>query len=238
MSTGRGTKRKKSARIAAKKNDPESKKLILASKYGPAHTSPNCRSLGFFRDTHYRRSNGAVDLYFQPQTYQELTNEYPWGCIGEKEQMNMEGMVRLQLKHDAESFVTATHAFCYLKMEFCGQKAMCAWILNTGSATEVSKNCAESPHRRHMTATQKTVWDSGMRDICMRRVIRAKFDQNPRLLALLLATGKRKLVFNDTDSRYGVGRGGHGLNVLGMMLMEERGRQAAIAKKKTTKKTT
>lgn len=66
-------------------------------------------------------------------------------------------------------------------------------------------------------------WNNGRRDEAMRRVLRAKFDQNIGLAADLVKTGGAKLVEGNTwgDQYWGVSNG-VGENKLGTMLMEIR----------------
>ena len=57
----------------------------------------------------------------------------------------------------------------------------------------------------------------------MRRVIEAKFTQNPELKELLLKTGNAVLVEESkTDAFWGIGKKGNGKNMLGTLLMELR----------------
>ncbi len=62
-----------------------------------------------------------------------------------------------------------------------------------------------------------------VKDDVMRAAIRAKFEQNPELAGLLLATGDALLVeHTPTDRYWGDGGDGSGLNRLGELLMELR----------------
>lgn len=66
-------------------------------------------------------------------------------------------------------------------------------------------------------------WNEGRRDEAMRRVLKAKFDQNIGLAADLAATGGAKLVEgNQHGDRYWGTVNGVGANMLGTMLMEIR----------------
>jgi ribA/ribD-fused uncharacterized protein len=57
----------------------------------------------------------------------------------------------------------------------------------------------------------------------MRQVLRAKFDQNPKLAAMLTDTGDANLIEDSsTDAFWGIGRRGTGRNILGNLLMETR----------------
>jgi ribA/ribD-fused uncharacterized protein len=57
----------------------------------------------------------------------------------------------------------------------------------------------------------------------MRRVLVAKFEQNPELKRKLLATGSAHLVeASKSDGFWGVGKSGKGQNMLGKLLMEVR----------------
>jgi len=57
----------------------------------------------------------------------------------------------------------------------------------------------------------------------METAVRAKFNQNPPLQALLLATGEAELVEDSAhDPFWGIGRDGRGANWLGRLLMKVR----------------
>ncbi len=65
-------------------------------------------------------------------------------------------------------------------------------------------------------------WDDVKLEI-MRRGDRAKFDQNPELALLLLATGDAKLIEDSPNEAFwGTGPDGNGLNWAGRVLMEAR----------------
>ena len=65
-------------------------------------------------------------------------------------------------------------------------------------------------------------WEA-VKDEAMRVAIRSKFEQNRELAELLLATGEARLVeHTPTDSYWGDGGDGSGLNRLGELLMELR----------------
>lgn len=72
------------------------------------------------------------------------------------------------------------------------------------------------------TAKIRPDWDTERLDV-MRRVLRAKFTQNPELAALLRGTGAATIVEDSPrDSYWGVGKNGEGDNWLGRLLMELR----------------
>ena len=57
----------------------------------------------------------------------------------------------------------------------------------------------------------------------MRRVLKAKFEQNAQFLEALLSTGTRNIIQRDkNDSYWGDGHDGSGRNRLGILLMEVR----------------
>lgn len=64
-------------------------------------------------------------------------------------------------------------------------------------------------------------WDTQRLDV-MERAVRAKFDQNPRLQAKLLATGTSLLIEATNDPFWGSGPDGLGQNQLGTLLMRIR----------------
>jgi ribA/ribD-fused uncharacterized protein len=65
-------------------------------------------------------------------------------------------------------------------------------------------------------------WES-VKDNVMRRALRAKFEQHPKLKALLLSTGDAELVEHTRNDRYWADGGdGTGKNRLGHLLMELR----------------
>lgn len=65
-------------------------------------------------------------------------------------------------------------------------------------------------------------WDQAKDDV-MRKVVKAKFEQHPELLQMLLATGDSELIeHTKLDSYWGDGGNGKGKNMLGKVLMEVR----------------
>ena len=65
-------------------------------------------------------------------------------------------------------------------------------------------------------------WEEAKDDV-MREAVRAKFEQHPNLLSLLLSTGDAELIEHTrNDSYWGDGGDGSGLNMLGQILMEVR----------------
>ncbi|MDH6137153.1 ribA/ribD-fused uncharacterized protein [Kitasatospora sp. MAA4] len=66
-----------------------------------------------------------------------------------------------------------------------------------------------------------------VKDETMRRAVLEKFQQNPDILAVLLATGQQELVEDTTTDHYwGRGSTGTGKNMLGRILMRTRTRLA------------
>ena len=66
-------------------------------------------------------------------------------------------------------------------------------------------------------------WDE-VKDDVMRRAVRAKFEQNLDIRAVLLGTGDEELIeAARNDSYWGCGADGMGKNMLGKVLMEVRG---------------
>jgi N-glycosidase YbiA len=64
----------------------------------------------------------------------------------------------------------------------------------------------------------------------------AKFEQNPEIAAILLSTGEEELIENTTkDHSWGIGSSGTGLNMLGKILMETRGKIREKVKEKREK---
>ena len=64
-----------------------------------------------------------------------------------------------------------------------------------------------------------------VKDDVMRRAVRAKFDAHPDLRSLLLSTGDEELIEETTtDTYWGCGTDRTGKNMLGIILMETRGK--------------
>lgn len=62
-----------------------------------------------------------------------------------------------------------------------------------------------------------------VKDDVMRRAVRAKFEQNPDIRAVLLGTGEEELIEDArNDDYWGCGADGTGKNMLGKVLMEIR----------------
>lgn len=71
--------------------------------------------------------------------------------------------------------------------------------------------------------TIRSDWE-GVKDDVMRRTVRAKFEQNPAIRAILLGTGEEELIENAPGDYYwGCGENRTGKNMLGKVLMEVRG---------------
>ena len=65
-------------------------------------------------------------------------------------------------------------------------------------------------------------WDD-VKDRIMHKAVRAKFDQHPRLTAMLIETGDADIVeHTENDAYWGDGGDGKGLNRLGQILMQVR----------------
>jgi ribA/ribD-fused uncharacterized protein len=72
-------------------------------------------------------------------------------------------------------------------------------------------------------------WDA-VKDDVMYRAVRRKFEQHPELKAMLLATGDEELIeAAPTDTYWGVGRDGTGLNKLGKIIARIRDELRAAA---------
>ena len=70
--------------------------------------------------------------------------------------------------------------------------------------------------------TLRPDWDTYRVNV-MRECVRAKFDQNDEIRAVLLSTGDERLAeASPFDSFWGVGRNKQGKNMLGVLLMELR----------------
>ncbi len=81
--------------------------------------------------------------------------------------------------------------------------------------------CAEAAHSLLVFDIRED-WNSIKVDR-MRRVLEAKFTQNPELKELLLKTGDAALIEDSkTDAFWGAGKKGNGKNMLGNLLMELR----------------
>lgn len=74
-------------------------------------------------------------------------------------------------------------------------------------------------------------WES-MKDDLMREAVRAKFEQHPEILEVLLSTGEAEIVERTkNDSYWGDGGDGSGRNMLGRILMEVRAELRARSSK-------
>jgi len=73
------------------------------------------------------------------------------------------------------------------------------------------------------TGPLRADWEE-VKDDVMRRAVRAKFEQNPDIRAILLGTGDEELIEDaPNDAYWGCGAEGTGKNMLGKILMEIRG---------------
>ena len=65
-------------------------------------------------------------------------------------------------------------------------------------------------------------WEE-VKDCIMRKAVRAKFEQHPRLAAMLIETGEAEIVeHTENDAYWGDGGDGQGVNRLGRILMQVR----------------
>ena len=72
------------------------------------------------------------------------------------------------------------------------------------------------------TSPLRADWEA-VKDDVMREAVRAKFEQNPEICAVLLGTGSETLIeAARNDSYWGYGPDGKGQNKLGLTLMEVR----------------
>lgn len=136
-------------------------------------------------------------------------NEKPFGAFS--------NLYQRPIEFDGLVYPTSEHAYQAGK---ASKPAVRDWILS-----------APTPALAAMAAHGLYVWDvvpewAKIKFDRMRRVLRAKFDQHPDLLELILATGEARLVEAGTVSN-AVNRlwgevDGKGENMLGVMLMELR----------------
>jgi ribA/ribD-fused uncharacterized protein len=97
--------------------------------------------------------------------------------------------------------------------------------IRTAAKPIIAKNLADTNK-----ATIRTDWDVA-KDAVMYRAVRRKFEMHPALAALLLATGEEDIVETaPTDTYWGVGREGTGLNKLGQIMVRIRAELRAAAR--------
>jgi N-glycosidase YbiA len=140
----------------------------------------------------------AIKFFTKNDEYFELSNFYPQG-----------------FEEDGVYWSSIEHYF--QAMKFVGEE-------NANHRERIRK--AHSPKqakalghsRKH---TLRSDWESAKEGI-MLNALRRKF-AHPKLSALLVSTGKRRLEENSPYDRYwGVGRDGRGKNRLGVLLMQVR----------------
>lgn len=96
-----------------------------------------------------------------------------------------------------------------------------------GTETAERVRLADTPAKARKAGQERSLaprpdWDAVKEDV-MRRAVRAKFEQNRRLRADLLATGDEELVHRSASDLYwGQSPDGTGENRLGVILMEVR----------------
>ncbi len=81
-------------------------------------------------------------------------------------------------------------------------------------ARKLSENFGDTEYWR--------VWNEERKLMAMRRALKAKFEQNPKLAEQLLATGSAYLIEDSRKDTYWGGAKPGSLNMLGNMLMERR----------------
>lgn len=98
-----------------------------------------------------------------------------------------------------------------------------------GTPDEEAVRLAESPMTaakmgRERSRPLRSDWES-VKDDIMREAVRAKFEQHPKLLTLLLSTGDAEIIeHTKNDAYWGDGGDGSGKNMLGRILVEMRQR--------------
>lgn len=131
---------------------------------------------------------------------------------------------------DGEGWETVEHYYQAQKLDRAEYKA----AIRAAARAGLAKRLAASPGAPRRISKHSWFRKNGMQprpgwhevklDI-MRRADRAKFEQNPQLAALLLATGDAELVEDSPDEPFwGIGPDGRGLNWAGRVLMEVRAR--------------
>jgi N-glycosidase YbiA len=114
---------------------------------------------------------------------------------------------------EGTGFESAEHAYQYGKPR---DTNVAAWIAGAPSP----RLAAMAGHHLSLYDIRRD-WDR-TKLARMRRVVEAKFRQNPELRERLLSTGDAQLVEEGPDSFWGAGRRGDGHNWLGMILGEVR----------------
>ena len=146
-----------------------------------------------------------------------MTDEIRFYRASEKPYGAFSNLYRREIKFEGELFATSEHAYQAGKPR---KKSVRDWLLS-----------APSPALLAMAAHGLYYWDvvpgwSAGKFDRMRGVLRAKFEQHPDLLNLLLATGDARLVEsatvdNEVNRLWGEVNG-VGKNMLGVLLMELR----------------
>lgn len=211
-------KRRRGTRHYSNQQLIDSKNAVLSSLYKKSST------IGFWRDTSgMTRTETFFQLDETHGTYSEFSNMYPYGVSS-----SSDASIAMPLADDDDGpsvrLPTAEHWYYYFKMRHAGYQDACDFILKEPSPVKIKAICGmRGPHKWKLTKDKKTTWDSGARDVVMKRIVRQKLLQNPRIKDMLMDTSiDVVLVENSTDSYWGVGRGGSGRNMLGNILMSLR----------------
>ncbi len=139
--------------------------------------------------------------------YQE--RDQPYGCFSN---FSKHGFMR-----EDKAWKTSEHYF--QAMKFAGTPREDA--IRLAPAPMDAKNMGNDRNRSDYPL--RSDWDA-VKDDIMRRAVRAKFEQNPDIRAVLLGTGDAELIENAPHDYYwGCGADGTGKNILGKVLMEVRG---------------
>jgi N-glycosidase YbiA len=131
---------------------------------------------------------------------------------------------------DGETWPTVEHFYQAQKSNHPGYRAAIRAAVSPGMAKRLSAQ-PDAPRRvsqqswfRKNGATPRADWHEVKLDI-MRRADWAKYNQNPELAQMLLATGTAQLIEDSPfEPFWGTGRDGNGQNWAGRVLMEVRER--------------
>lgn len=117
------------------------------------------------------------------------------------------------IEMDGRTWPTSEHYFQAQKFAGTEHEELIRTTLSPMTAAKIGRD-----RKRPL----RTDWDN-VKDGIMHTAVRAKFDQHPRLAAMLVETGDADIVeHTENDAYWGDGGDGKGLNRLGQILMQVR----------------
>jgi ribA/ribD-fused uncharacterized protein len=141
-------------------------------------------------------SGGVIQFYSTKDAYGEFSN-----------------FAAFPIEVDGRTWPTSEHYFQAQKFAGTEHEELIRTTLSPMTVAKIGRD-----RKRPL----RTDWDE-VKESIMRKAVRAKFSQHPRLTSMLIETGEAQIVeHTENDAYWGDGGDGKGLNRLGQILMQLR----------------